>query len=197
MSQVSVLINVAHHGADTTPHEQDEPQERTRLECMFRDHHEFIWRVLRRHGLSPEGAADATQQVYLVASERIGDIRYGCERSFLLGTALRLARATLRRERRWQLETDMDHHCCTDRAAEQQASEQQLLALADRALATLDPDLLTVFVLFELEGASMREIAELEQIPRGTVASRLRRARHAFRAAVARLERPTCQEVAS
>ena len=197
MTHAPEATRVADHSADAATRRQCAPQERTRLECMFRDHHEFIWRVLRRHGLGPEGAADGTQQVYLIASERIADIRPGCERSYLLSTALRWARAALRNNRRWQLETDMDHRLVTTHVTEEQASRQQLLELADRALGRLEPDLVTVFVLFELEGIPMREIAEIAEIPLGTVASRLRRARQAFRAEVARLERGTHQEVAS
>ena len=44
-------------------------------------------------------------------------------------------------------------------------------------------------MLFELEGLSSPEIAALLEIPLGTVASRLRRARAQFRTVVARLER--------
>ena len=43
-------------------------------------------------------------------------------------------------------------------------------------------DLRTVFVLFELEGIEVRQIAELEAIPVGTASSRLRRAREEFSA---------------
>jgi RNA polymerase sigma-70 factor, ECF subfamily len=43
-------------------------------------------------------------------------------------------------------------------------------------------------VLYELEGLSSPEIAELLRIPVGTVASRLRRAREAFEVEVARLK---------
>ena len=53
---------------------------RDRLERMFRDHHEFIWRLLRRLGLGSDVAADLTQQVYLVAAERLSDIRPESER---------------------------------------------------------------------------------------------------------------------
>jgi RNA polymerase sigma-70 factor (ECF subfamily) len=37
-----------------------------------------------------------------------------------------------------------------------------------------------VFVLFELEGLAVSEIAELEALPLGTASSRLRRARQEF-----------------
>jgi RNA polymerase sigma-70 factor (ECF subfamily) len=48
-------------------------------------------------------------------------------------------------------------------------------------------DLRAVFVLYELEQLTSAEIAELLQIPPGTVASRLRRARESFESCVARL----------
>jgi RNA polymerase sigma-70 factor (ECF subfamily) len=62
------------------------------------------------------------------------------------------------------------------------------MELMDRIFAKTHPDLVTVFVLFELEGLSAPEISELIGIPVGTVASRLRRARAAFRAAARRME---------
>jgi RNA polymerase sigma-70 factor (ECF subfamily) len=49
--------------------------------------------------------------------------------------------------------------------------------LLDRLLAEMDPDLTAVLVLFEIEGLTMAEIAEALDVPPGTVASRLRRAR--------------------
>ena len=61
---------------------------RLRLERMFNDHHDFIWRLIRRLGLSRGAADDAAQQVFLVAAERILDIQVGRERAFLFGTAL-------------------------------------------------------------------------------------------------------------
>ena len=48
----------------------------------------------------------------------------------------------------------------------------------------------TVFVLSEIEELEAAKIAELLDIPVGTVASRLRRAREDFRARVDRLQRP-------
>ncbi|MFT3771354.1 MAG: sigma factor-like helix-turn-helix DNA-binding protein [Minicystis sp.] len=48
-------------------------------------------------------------------------------------------------------------------------------------------DLRAVFVLFELEQATMAEIAAMLDLPPGTVASRLRRAREHFQAAARRI----------
>ncbi len=162
-----------------------------RLEQMFRAHHTLIWRTLRRLGWNPEAAADATQQAFVVAAKRLDDIRPGSERAFLFSTAVRMAHAMFRREKRHQLMEDMDG---LDGQADLQGREEQAidrqyaLQLIDRVLAHMDEDLVTVFSLFELEELSAPEIAQIVGIPVGTVASRLRRARKAFRAAVARME---------
>jgi len=60
--------------------------------------------------------------------------------------------------------------------------------LLDQILSEMDPDLIATFVLFELEGMSTAEIADALEVPPGTVASRLRRGRQAFRARASRLE---------
>ncbi|MEO8179484.1 MAG: sigma-70 family RNA polymerase sigma factor [Deltaproteobacteria bacterium] len=159
-----------------------------RLERMFRSHHELIWRTLRRLGLSADLAADTTQQAYLIAAERLSDIRAGSERAFLFSTAIGLARTNFRRSQRCQLQSDMDVHVDPGLRAEQVTNRCSAVELMDRVFAKTDPDLVTVFVLFELEGLSAPEIAQLVDIPVGTVASRLRRARATFRAAARRME---------
>jgi RNA polymerase sigma-70 factor (ECF subfamily) len=161
---------------------------RARLEQMFRAHHELVWRTLRRMGLSPEAAADATQQAFLIAAERLSDIRAGSERAFLFGTALRLAKTAFRTMRRFQLEDDMDTRPDPALRDEHLTDLTRAREIADRVLSRLEPDLLSVFVLFELEGMSSPEIAKLIDIPVGTVASRLRRARESFRSEVKALE---------
>jgi RNA polymerase sigma-70 factor, ECF subfamily len=184
MSDASVLVGM---GAPA----RDEVARRARLEGMFRAHHELVWRTLRRLGLGPEAAADAAQQAFLIATERLSDIRPGSERAFLFGTALRLARSAFRASRRVQLEDDMDERVHVGARAEELVDRKRAIALADRVLATMEPSLLTVFVLYELEGLSTPEIAEIIGKPLGTAASRLRRAREAFRSAAARLEQRT------
>ena len=42
---------------------------------LFNTHHATIWRALRRRGLAADAAADATQETFLLAAERLGDIR--------------------------------------------------------------------------------------------------------------------------
>jgi RNA polymerase sigma-70 factor, ECF subfamily len=158
---------------------------RARLERMFTAHHVLVWRTLRRRGLDPETAADATQQTFLIAAERLGDIASGSERAFLIGTALRVGYAIGRKVLRWQLEDDMDRHAAD---VGNLADAQSAIELCDLVLSKVDPALAEVFVLFELDGFSSIEIAKLLEIPVGTVASRLRRAREQFRAGAGRIE---------
>ena len=152
---------------------------------MFRDHHAVVWRMLRCRGLGPDAAADATQEVFLVAAQRLGDIEPERERAFLIGTALRVAHTARRAIGRLQLEHDID---VPDVHAGNAAERGSALELISLVLSRIDPSLVEVFLLFEASGFSSVEIARLLAIPTGTVASRLRRAREAFRDVARRIE---------
>ncbi|HEX3904926.1 MAG TPA: sigma-70 family RNA polymerase sigma factor [Polyangia bacterium] len=159
--------------------------DRARLERMFLAHHVMVWRTMRRRGLTPDAAGDVTQQTFLVAAERLADINPDSERAFLVGTALRVAQSLGRKTVRWQLEDDMDQRVAD---AGSVSDARAAVQLCDLALSKVDSDLAEVFVMFELEGLSSPEIAASLEIPLGTVASRLRRAREQFRVVVSRLE---------
>ena len=155
-----------------------------RLERIFNAHHASVWRALRRRGLSAEAAEDATQETFLLAAEKMEDIRPESERSFLIATALRVAHTLGRKTVRWELDDDMDQRLAESRDAGDTRADAQL---CDLVLSRVDADLIEVFVLYEIEGLTSPEIAALLEIPLGSVASRLRRARAQFRAAAARV----------
>jgi RNA polymerase sigma-70 factor (ECF subfamily) len=160
--------------------------DRARLQRMFAEYHMTVWRALHRRGLSADQAADATQETFLIAAGRLSDIRHDKERAFLIGTALRVSHTLGRKTARWELDDEMDQRVADARDA---ADEHADVQLCDLALSKLNPELAEVFVLYEIEELSSPEIAALLEIPLGSVASRLRRAREQFRAAVARIER--------
>ena len=170
-----------------TPTEVD----RARLERIFNAHHAAVWRALRRRGLSVEAADDATQETFLLALDRISDIRQESERAFLIGTALRVAHSLGRKTVRWELDEDMDQRSSAVRDTDEARADVQL---CDLVLSKVDPDLVEVFVLYEVEGLTSPEIADLLSIPLGSVASRLRRAREQFRAAAERIEKSVRKE---
>lgn len=160
--------------------------DRARLERLFNTHQATIWRALRRRGLAADAAADAMQETFLLAAERLGDIRPESERYFLIASALRVAHTLGRKVLRWELDDDMDQRLSSNRDLSETRADMQL---CDLVLSKVDPDLVEVFVLYELEGLTSPEIAELLRIPLGSVASRLRRAREQFRSAAERVEK--------
>ena len=155
--------------------------EPARLEHVVRADYRFIWRLLRRLGVPQSQAEDAAQQVFLIVAERLQDIAPGRERSFAFGTALRLSQS-LRRRRLRELPSDsVDERSCPAPAAEELLDQQRAREQLSHVLASMPLDLRTVLILFELEAMTSPEIAALIEVPLGTVASRLRRARALFR----------------
>jgi RNA polymerase sigma-70 factor (ECF subfamily) len=160
-----------------------------RLEVLVADHHAFIWRSLRRLGVPDGDIDDSCQQVFLVAHRRLAEIAHDCERAFLFQTALRVAADWRRAHKRRVEQASIDILEIPDTAAnpEQQIDARRARAMLDRVLAVMPMNLRAVFVLFELEEMTMAEIAVVADIPPGTVASRLRRARQAFHDAARQL----------
>jgi RNA polymerase sigma-70 factor (ECF subfamily) len=165
----------------------DFPSDDTRFRALADEHLDFTWRSLRRLGLPADVADDATQRVFLVASQKLASIRPGRERAFLFQAAVRVAsseKRTFARRREQLRDHDGDDHDRPDEAAG--ADEHRARAILDDLLEELDMDLRTVFVLYELEGMTTADIGVTLGVPRGTAASRLRRAREAFRLALKR-----------
>lgn len=161
-----------------------------RLAALAREHFSFIWRSLRRLGVPEPSVDDATQQVFEVAARRLADLEVGREKAFLFKTALLVAMKARRVAARARSESggpELESLHDPGPSPEESALLRENRQLLDRALAALGLAERTVFVLFEIEELSLTEIAELVSIPRGTAASRLRRARELFQAEAKRL----------
>jgi RNA polymerase sigma-70 factor (ECF subfamily) len=141
-----------------------------------------VWRTLRGLGVPRAGADDAAQHVFTVLAEKLGDIEPGKERAFLLATALRVA-ANERRALARRPEDATD--CCDDHGhshpgPEELTAARQARRVLDEVLAAMPLEQRAVFVMFELEELTLSEVALTLNLPRGTVASRLRAARVVF-----------------
>jgi RNA polymerase sigma-70 factor (ECF subfamily) len=161
-----------------------------RLRDMVTRYIDFVARVLRNSGTPEAEVDDAVQRTFIAVSNRLDDVRPGAERSFLLQTALHTA-AHARRSmaRRREVHSEDLPEMADSVATPEQLTDQKLARrLLDGVLERMPHDLRTVFVLYEFEELSSAEIAEALAIPRGTVASRLRRARIEFREGVLALE---------
>jgi RNA polymerase sigma-70 factor (ECF subfamily) len=160
-----------------------------RLRLAVTRHVDLVWRVLRRAGLGPADAEDASQDVFWVLARRLAAVPERAERSFLVSTALRVA--SDRKLSRWHRsvsgaldeETRASEAPLPDEALDLRRAGAQL----DAALERLEPADRAVFILVEIEQMTRAEAAVALRIPEGTVASRLRRAREAVETAVRRL----------
>jgi len=153
-----------------------------RLRDALKSSFGLVWRTLRGLGVDAASVDDAAQQVFLVLARRLSDVPAGKERAFLVSAAIRTA-ANSRRARQRIREAPaggLDDHLSDLPDPEQLLQHKQRRVLLLRILDSMPDELRAVFVLFELEGLSSPEIAALLEIPRGTVVSRLRRARECF-----------------
>ena len=126
----------------------------------------------------------------MIATQKLDAIVEGSERTFLYGTALRVAsnarRGTSRR--REVVDDALDARATGTTLPDEQAELRRAWALLDELLAELPEELARLLALAEIEQVTVPEIAELEQIPVGTAASRLRRARALFRELLVKAE---------
>lgn len=133
-----------------------------------------VYRLLFRL-VGRQDAEDVAQEVYLQVFQRLHQFRGDSSvATWLYRVTVNQALQHLRRERsrRPQLLNLTPHDDLPDRSDPTEARD--LLA---RALEKIDPDLRAVFLLREVEKMSYNEIAATLQVPMGTVASRLSRAR--------------------
>jgi len=161
-----------------------------RLRAMVDRYLDFVARVLKNAGTPDAEIDDEVQRTFITAARRLDDVRPGAEKGFLFKIALNLAahaRRTLAR-RREVLAEEAPERNETFPTPEQLTDQKRMRQLLDRVLDEMHETLRAVFVLHEFEEMNMSEIADVLEIPRGTVASRLRRARGDFRERVAALE---------
>lgn len=149
------------------------------VERIFREHGPFVWRTLRRLGLTEADADDLCQDVFVVVFKKLHEFEERSSlRTWLYGISARLAAAHRRR-------ASTQREVPTERPPETEAPsgphdhfvESEARRLLDRALDKLDDDKRAVFVLYEIEELSMTEIAKTLECPLQTAYSRLYAAR--------------------
>jgi RNA polymerase sigma-70 factor, ECF subfamily len=142
---------------------------------LVAEHHEAVYRYAYRLTGSVQDAEDLTQQVFLVAQQKIGQLRKMEVAKSWLFTVLRNAFLKQRHRARPILAIDLDLNVGNLRAAPPTEPVD-----SDRLQAALDrlPDAARLVVtMFYFEGRSYKQIAKELELPIGTVMSRLARAK--------------------
>jgi len=149
------------------------------LARLVSDHHEVLYRYAFRLTGSQADAEDLTQQVYLIAYVKLNQLRDPASARSWLYTILRNAYLKSRRAHvplpASSIELDMN--CVSDEIANESLDLEGLQAAMDE----LSEEFKLVVMLYYFEQRSYREMAEILDIPLGTVMSRLARARSRLR----------------
>ena len=162
------------------------------VQRVFREHAPFVVRVVRRLGVAAKDVEDVAQEVFVVVHRKAETFNgQSSIRTWLFGIALRVAsdhrrRAHVRREHVGQELPVLVSEAGQPEAVRRRELREQL----DRALDTLDDDKRAVFVMYEMEGIPMSEVAQTLGCPLFTAYSRLREARDRVRAEFERGGRP-------
>ncbi len=151
---------------------------RARIEQLIHQHADFAARTLRIFGLSAADADDGLQEVFIVLARRLDDIRPDAEKTFVFRVAQHIAlRMRESRSRKREDVVEEPPARATTATPEVILDNREALQLMSTIVGGLPEPLREVLVLFELEEVSTVEIAQMLNIPRGTVVSRLKRAR--------------------
>jgi RNA polymerase sigma-70 factor, ECF subfamily len=155
-------------------------------------HFDALWRFVRRLGIRAVDVDDVLQEVIMVLAERLASVPPSKRKSFLFGTAFRVA--SEHRRKSWNTREvaaafDEKEPESAVPGPDEQLDDARARAMLERILEALPLDVRAVFVLYEIEELTMAEIASTLGLAPGTVASRLRRGRAHFEGEVARAQR--------
>ncbi len=165
--------------------------ERAGLRELFDAYGSYVWSSLRRLGVPPADLEDLTHDVFVHVQRHLAELDPARPvKPWLFAFAFRVAaqhrrRMHRRRETSGELHEAVDPQVLPD--ARMAAEQDRRLVAA--ALDGIEPDRRAVFVLYEIDGVPMDEIARALGIPVNTGYSRLRVARTEFAARVKRLRR--------
>ena len=167
------------------------PDERRRFEHAILPHIDAAYNLARWLTQDEHCAEDVVQEAFVRAARYFESFQGEEGRPWILGVVRRASFDWLAKNRkRTMTQLDEDLHDHGDDSAN---PEYLLMRLADQAkvreaLAELAPDLREVIVLRDMEGMSYAEIAQITEIPVGTVMSRLSRGRRKLQIRLARFQ---------
>jgi RNA polymerase sigma-70 factor, ECF subfamily len=152
-----------------------------RFEEIVLPHLNAAYNLARWLTHNDDDAEDVVQEAYLRAVKFFADFRGVNSRAWLLTIVRNTCYTWLQQHRAHELTTSFDEELHT---AENDLSDPAALVLRSdnsqllrQSLEELPVEFREVIVLRDLEGFSYKEIAELVNVPLGTVMSRLARAR--------------------
>jgi RNA polymerase sigma factor (sigma-70 family) len=167
---------VAHPGADTT---MSTANTRAQFENLFLPHLDAAYNLARLLTRNAHDAEDVVQEAYLKAWRAFPSFRGEASRPWILTIVRNTSFTWLRdnRARADQAEYHEELHVSGELTPEAASLGQERARAVERCVQQLPSDFREAIVLREMEELSYQEIAAITGVPRGTVMSRLSRAR--------------------
>jgi RNA polymerase sigma factor (sigma-70 family) len=158
-----------------------DPNQLARFEQAVLPHLDAAYNLARWLTRNDHDAEDVVQEACLRAFKFFGGFHGGDGRAWLLTIVRNTCYSWMQQNRKRELAADLEEelqyvesHAPGPEAALLRNADNQLLR---RALEELPVEFREVVILRELEGLSYKEIADIADLPIGTVMSRLARAR--------------------
>ncbi len=159
--------------------------------AVYRQYFDFVWSSARRFGVPLEAIDDLVQEVFIVVHAKLAGLeRPEALRSWIYGVVRRMA-SDYRRAQRTRVAAGILAGSYGESVSPQPTPLEQMNTNADLQLLAslldeLDEPKRDVFALVEVDELTVPEAADVLEIPLNTAYSRLRAARQAFEASLAR-----------
>jgi RNA polymerase sigma-70 factor (ECF subfamily) len=158
---------------------------------VYELHFDFVWKSLRRLGVPSSDVPDVAQEVFVVVHRRLSSFEARAKvTTWLFQICLHAARDRNRRahvRREVADTTSLEALPAHGERADQLLEHRDDLEMFDAVLDGMNSEQRAVFVMFELSEMTGDDIAATLGVPLGTVYSRIRLAREAFRRGAARV----------
>jgi RNA polymerase sigma-70 factor (ECF subfamily) len=163
------------------------------FQSVYQQYFDFVWSTVRRFGVAPESIDDVVQDIFIVIHAKLDTLeKPEALRSWIYGV-IRRSVSMHRRAKRTRADLGVVAGVGSEVVSHgptplEQTETNAELSLVASLMTELDEPKREVFALVELQELSVPEAAALLEIPLNTAYSRLRAARQAFEAALARHE---------
>jgi RNA polymerase sigma-70 factor (ECF subfamily) len=148
------------------------------IEAVYREHHAFVWRNVRRLGCPDEWADDAVHEVFLVAARRLSEFEGNSSmKTWLFAILFRVVQRMQRDRARYRARIQRYSETRREARVESHEERSEAARYLRQLLSQLDEAKRVVVILIELEGMTSAEVAKALGVAQGTVDSRLRAAR--------------------
>jgi RNA polymerase sigma-70 factor (ECF subfamily) len=160
--------------------------------AIYDRYFDFVWSSARRLGVKPAALDDVVQEIFMVIHGKIDTLRRPESLRSWIYSIVRRTVSGYHRSQRTRGVSDIAFALHSESQQEPPLTPQELTEHSEDAkllwelLGEVDAPKREVLMLVELDGMTVPEISEALELPLNTAYSRLRAARIAFEAALAR-----------